>query len=303
MPIRETDVELPSGDDLCRAWLFVPEGARAPLPCVVMAHGFGLTRRSGLRELATPLAEAGYAVLVFDYRGFGDSGGTPRQLVSFRKQLEDWSAAIAFARARPEIDPDRIATWGFSLGAGHALTTGARDDRVKAVVAVAPMFDGLSSTLAAMRHWSPLTFLRIIGRALWDLVRAAFGLSPVTVPIAAPPGEIGLLTSADAYPGFQAMAASDFVYDIPARIALLFWTYVPGSLLKRFSRPILVLPSVVDAINPPGPTIRRASRCKSATIVELECEHMAIAVEPNRSRILAATRKLLSEHLPSGQIE
>jgi pimeloyl-ACP methyl ester carboxylesterase len=249
------------------------------------------------------LAEAGYAVLVFDYRGFGDSEGEPRQLVSFRKQLEDWSAAIAFACALREVAPDRIVTWGFSLGGGHALAAGARDGRVKAVIAVAPMFDGISSTLAAVRRWSPRTFLRIVTRALRDLVGAVFGRSPVTVPFSAPPGEVGLLTSPDAYPGYEAMAAPDFVIETPARIALLFWTYLPGLLLRRLAKPVLVLVSAVDAINPPGPTIRRAKRCRSATIVELDCEHMAIANEPNRSRVVASTLELLREHVPLGEVE
>ena len=268
-----------------------------------MAHGFGLTRRCRLRDFAVPFAEAGYAVLVFDYRGFGDSGGEPRQLVSFRKQLQDWRAAIAFARERPDVDATRVVTWGFSLGAGHALTAAARDDEVKAAVAVAPMFDGLSSTLAAMKRWSPMTFLRIAARGLRDLIRAASRLSPVTVPFAAPPGEVGLLTSPDAYSGYRAMVPDDFDYQTPARIALLFWTYLPGLLLRRFSRPILVLPSSIDAINPPAPTIRRANRCTSATLVELQCEHMGIAVEPHRTRILEATLEFLHSSLPSGEVE
>ena len=154
-----------------------------------------------------------------------------------------------------------------------------------------------------MKRWSPLTFLRIVVRGVHDLIRSALGRSPVTVPFAAPPGEVGLLTSPDAYPGYQAMASADFDYDTPARIALLFWTYLPGLLLRAFSRPILVLPSMIDAINPPRPTLRRAKRCESATIVELECEHMAIATEPHRRRILEATLRFLRAHLPSRQIE
>ena len=105
MSIRETDAELRSGDDVCRAWFFVPEEVQAPTPCIVMGHGFALTRRCSIRESAVAFAGAGYAVLLFDYRGFGDSGGVPRQLVSFRKQLEDWDAAIDFVRAQPK--PDR----------------------------------------------------------------------------------------------------------------------------------------------------------------------------------------------------
>jgi len=268
-----------------------------------MGHGFGLTRRCGLREIADTFAAAGYVVLAFDYRGFGDSGGNPRQVVSFRKQLEDWGSAIAFARAQPEVDSDRIVTWGFSLGAGHALTAASRDERVAAVVAVAPMFDGLSSTFAAVKRWSLMTFFRIAGRGVRDLIAAALGRAPVIVPIAAPPGELGLLTTEDAYPGYRAMAPADFDYGTAARIGLLFWTYLPGLRLRRFNRPILVMPSVRDEINPPGPTNRRTRRCPTAVVVELTCAHMEITVDPHRQRIIASTIEFLREHVASGKVE
>lgn len=268
-----------------------------------MGHGFGLTRRCSLHETAVAFSEAGYAVLLFDYRGFGDSGGVPRQLVSFRSQLEDWQAAIEFARAQPEVDASRIVTWGFSLGAGHALTAADRDEQVVAVVAVAPMFSGLSSTLAAMRWWSPLNFCRVIGRAAKDLIGSWFGRPPLMIPIAAHPGDLGLLTSPDAYRGYEAIVPSDFNYATAARIGLLFWTYLPGRLLRRFSRAILVLPSKIDKINPPGPTLRRARQCQSATIIELDCEHMEIAIEPHRSRIVRSTLEFLGQRVPSGQVQ
>jgi hypothetical protein len=123
------------------------------------------------------------------------------------------------------------------------------------------------------------------------------------VRLAAPPGELGLLTSPDAYPGYQAMVPPDFDYDTAARIALSFWTYLPGLRLRSFERPILVLPSTIDKVNPPGPTIRRAKRCKAATITELACEHMQITVEPHRSRIVASTLEFLQEHLPLREVE
>jgi pimeloyl-ACP methyl ester carboxylesterase len=296
---RRTDVAFESGDDVCRGWFMLPEGTDASVSCIVMAHGFGLTRRCKLHEFAVAFTKAGYAVLLFDYRGFGDSGGQPRQVVSFGRQREDWQAAIDFARSKPEVNPSRVATWGFSLGAGHALSVAADDGAVAAVVAVAPMFDGLSSTLAAARRWSPLNFLRVVGRALRDLAGACFGRAPTMIRIAGNPGDLALLTSPDAYPGYKAIVPSDFDFDVAARIGLLFWTYCPGLRLRRFTRPILVLPSRIDKINPPGPTMRRARHCKSGSIVELDCEHMEVAVEPQRSLVIRATLEFLSGCLPS----
>lgn len=303
MSVRQADLELPSGDDVCRAWYFLPDGAEAPIPCIVMAHGLGLTRHCGLRELAFAFASEGYAVLAFDYRGFGDSGGQPRQVISFSKQLADWQAAIDFARAQSDVDSSRIVAWGYSLGAGHALTAAARDEEVTAVVAVVPMFDGLSSTFSAVKRWSPGNFLRVIGRAAKDLLGSCFGRQPALVPLAAPPGELGLLTSADARPGYDALVPPNFNYGTAARIAVLFWNYFPGLRLRRFSRPILIFPSRIDQINPAGPTHRHARSCESATIVELDCAHMAALLEPQRSRVVRETLDFLTRCLGSGKVE
>src|ERR1700674_4620346 len=70
-------------------------------PCVVLAHGFAGTVDSGLLPYAERFAAAGLDALAFDYRHFGASEGDPRQLLSIPRQLEDYAAAIAFARSLP----------------------------------------------------------------------------------------------------------------------------------------------------------------------------------------------------------
>src|ERR1039457_2726126 len=77
-------------------------------PCVVLAHGWGGTVDSGLLPFAERFAAAGIDALAFDYRHFGSSDGEPRQLLSIPRQLEDYAAAIAFARSLDGVDPDRI---------------------------------------------------------------------------------------------------------------------------------------------------------------------------------------------------
>ena len=65
-----------------------------------MAHGFSLTRHDGLASYAERLAGARIAVLVFDHRYLGDSGGQPRQRFRKRDQLADWRAAVERLAAR-----------------------------------------------------------------------------------------------------------------------------------------------------------------------------------------------------------
>src|SRR5690606_39052866 len=73
--------------DECAACPSLLDGAVKP-PLVVMAHGFGGLKNCGLEPYAELFAEHGLAVLLFDYRGFGESEGTPRQLISPRRHVE-----------------------------------------------------------------------------------------------------------------------------------------------------------------------------------------------------------------------
>ncbi len=73
-----------------------------------MAHGFGAARALRLYAYAAVFARAGYAVVVFDYRGWGDSDGVPRHVLNIADQLDDWRAALDFTRSLPDVDPRRI---------------------------------------------------------------------------------------------------------------------------------------------------------------------------------------------------
>ena len=87
-------VSFDSGSDRCVAWLYLPEGPQ-PHPVIVMAHGLGAVKALRLGAFAERFQAAGYACLVFDYRYFGDSEGEPRELLSIRRQREDWRAAVS----------------------------------------------------------------------------------------------------------------------------------------------------------------------------------------------------------------
>ena len=115
------DVRFRSAGVDCAGWLYRPEGAGGDRPCVVLAHGFGGVKEGRLDAYAERFAAAGYVALVFDYRGFGASAGTPRQTVSMADQLEDYRAAMAAAARLPGVDPRRIVLWGVSLAGGHVL--------------------------------------------------------------------------------------------------------------------------------------------------------------------------------------
>lgn len=70
-----------------------------------MAQGLGGTIDAGPEPFAERFSEMGTCALVFDYRHFGTSDGEPRQLLSIRRELDDWIAALAHARSLPGLAP------------------------------------------------------------------------------------------------------------------------------------------------------------------------------------------------------
>jgi uncharacterized protein len=144
------DVTFDSHGTACAAWLYRPTGApgEGSPPVIVMAHGFAAIKVLRLDAYAERFAEAGYAVLVFDYRGWGDSAGQPRRVLDIRGQHRDWRAAVAHARQLEGVDSSRVVLWGTSFGGGHALRLAARDHDVAAVVAQVPHVSGPASAFS-----------------------------------------------------------------------------------------------------------------------------------------------------------
>ena len=128
------DITFESDGTACAAWLYRPAGADNP-PIVVMAHGIAAIRVLRLDAYAARFAEAGYAVVVFEYRGWGDSAGEPRRVLNIRAQQQDWRAAVAYARRIDGVDTSRVVLWGTSFGGGHALHLAAEDHDLAAVIA------------------------------------------------------------------------------------------------------------------------------------------------------------------------
>jgi dienelactone hydrolase len=134
--------------------LWYPRGLKSgyKLPAVILCH------------YASEIAAAGYIVLTFDYRGWGDSDSrlvikekmpemdesglitvrvqAIRELVDPFDQTEDIIHCIDFLSGEPGVDPDRIGLWGTSFGGGHVVYVAALDKRVKCIVSQVPSMDG-----------------------------------------------------------------------------------------------------------------------------------------------------------------
>ena len=161
--------------------------AGKPLPTVIMAHGWGGTAANFRRD-AIDLANAGYMVITFDYRGWGQSDGrivltsAPekkdgrrftaqveelREYIDPIEQTTDWFNVINWAMGEPLVDKNRIGLRGSSYSGGHVFYVAARDSRVKAIVSQVGAFD--SRRVIANEAETKLTYTEATQRARGEI--------------------------------------------------------------------------------------------------------------------------------------
>jgi len=256
MGISVREVEFLSHGTVIRAGHFKPEKSALKTvhgtPCIVMGHGLGGTRDAGLEPFARHFAEKGLHVLCFDYRCFGRSEGTPRQWVNVRRQLQDWEAAIAHARTLTGIDPARIATWGSSFSGAHAVAAAVADGRIAAVSAQGAMMDGLASLFNLLKQSGIGGVLKLSAYGMVDAVRGTLGLSRMTLPVVADPGQRGVLTTPDSRPGYLRITPPDWRNEITTSWALTLATYRPNLMTARLPCPALFCIATADVVVPPS---------------------------------------------------
>ncbi len=249
--MKRIDSDFTSEGTRCAAWLFMPQPSSeaTPPPIVVMAHGFGGQREMRLPAFAEHFASRGLAVLVFDYRCFGASDGSPRNWIDPRRHLVDWRAAIAHARSLPEVDGSRLGLWGTSFSGGHVLATAAALDGISAVVSQVP-FVGLDAGEAPSPSLGQS--LRMLGAGWFDLARNALGLSPYYVPIAGRPGELALLNAPDVVDAFRELVPPDSNWrnEAPARVMFQALRYRPLDDAADIDCPVLLVAAENDSLVP-----------------------------------------------------
>lgn len=116
------------------AWFIPAAAASGPAPAVAVLHGWGANADMML-PFADSLHAAGFAVLLVEARNHGRSDADGSS--SMPKFAQDLSHAVDALKARPEVDPARVAVVGHSVGAAAALLCAARRDDLAACVSLA----------------------------------------------------------------------------------------------------------------------------------------------------------------------
>ena len=287
--MSRTDLSFAAGSETCAAWHYPVAGAAGEGPIVVMAHGLSGTRRDRLGAFAERFSAAGVAALVFDHRGFGDSSGEP-DLFRPALQLEDWRAAISFARSLPAVDPERVATFGSSMGGGNALAAAAEDRRVAAAISQVPFLDIVSQAHRA----SP----RVTARMLLAAVRGEH------LPVVGSPEEAAPINAPGAEEGWRHVVAIGEDSRWRDRVSsrwLLGRPFRPIRHARRLHCPWLVCVGEADRVARPGPAIRAARRAPLGELCTYPgIDHFDVYDGPGHEAVVADEIAFLRQHLLGG---
>jgi uncharacterized protein len=285
--MRREDVTFMSATDTCAAWLYPAARSRSDgtFALIVMAHGLTGTRRDRLGPFAERFAQAGVAALVFDHRGFGDSGGAPDH-VDPTLQLEDWRAAIAFARSLDGVDKDRVATFGSSLGGGNALAAAAEDSAIAAVISQVPFLDRQTQAYRSTAS-----------------VQAAIEAAAASgdhLPAVGQPHEAAFINAPGAEAGWRYVVAigEDSRWRNRASAGWLLTGYSPIRHAETLHCPWLVCVAEGDNVALPGPAIA-AGRCapKGEVRTYPGVGHFDIYDGPEHEAVVADEVEFLRRHL------
>lgn len=132
-----------------------------PAPAIVQGPGWlGLKDAKLYERYHEALTDAGYLILVFDYRGFGDSEGE-RDLIDPLRQVQDWRNAITYLQTRPDVDPNLIGAFGSGgTGGGNAVYVAGIDERVRCTVCQVGIADGEDWLHRMRREYEWIAFLQ-----------------------------------------------------------------------------------------------------------------------------------------------
>jgi uncharacterized protein len=226
--------------------LWLPDAPPAErLPVLVACSGYQGLKSIHPARFARALVPHGYAVLSFDYRGFGRSDGERGRLVP-QEQVEDVRAAVSFLETRHEIDPERIALLGWALGGGVAIAEAASDERVRAVAACNAIGDGRRS-LRFMHD--DQTWARLLEHLADDRRRRTLaGRSALVHPFEA----VRLDAVTRGYVDAELYKAVGFGSDVTLEAIEALMRFRPEQEVERIApRPLLLVHGAANALHDP----------------------------------------------------
>jgi dienelactone hydrolase len=158
LTVSQSELTFQSGSKSIRLDAYLPESSDQSVPAVVALYGAG-GNVSGMERYAGTLAAQGFAVYLLHYfdRTGTESADKPAIMRNFPLWMKTLWDAVSFVETQPQVDRERIALLGFSLGAYLSLANSTIDPRVKVVV---EFFGGLPKEMKLfMRRLCPVLIL------------------------------------------------------------------------------------------------------------------------------------------------
>lgn len=214
----------------------VSTGGQLP-PVIVVASGYQGLKVIHPERFARALVPLGFAVLAFDYRGFGLSEGERGRLVP-QEWAEDVRAAVDRLSVCPDVDSSRIGLLGWGLGGGVVVSEAADDPRVGAVTAINAISNGWRATRRMHDDASWADLLRRIASDRGP--RSTAGRSEVTSPWDIV--RLDLDRNTDSYVGQELYKAPGFGAGVTLESADMLLRFRPEDAVHRLAgRPLLVV--------------------------------------------------------------
>jgi hypothetical protein len=260
---------------------------------VVLCHGYTGVKDLYLPDNARVLNGAGYVVLTFDYKGWGDSEGSRSRLAPYSR-VADVQAAVSFLGAQPEVDADRLGLYGTSYGGATVVWAAAIDARVKCAVSVVGIGNGTRWMRSVRR---PDEYCDLLARSAKDRVqRALEGRSEMVKreEILLPDRQSAELAAAARRNNPAAVG------EIPLEYIDDTAQFNPEWVVDRIApRPILFITTDDDRLVPPEESIQlhaRAGEPKKLVVLR-GFGHYQVYQEPAFSQVMRETVAWYGQHL------
>jgi dipeptidyl aminopeptidase/acylaminoacyl peptidase len=244
--MREASVDFYSEGVRLRGILRSPDEMSGSAPAIVQGPGWlGLKDAKLYLPYHEALTAAGFHVLIFDYRGFGDSDGD-RGILLPQMQLEDLQNAVTYLTTRDNVDADNLGVFGSGgTGGGNAVLLAAADRRVRVAVSQVPVADGEDWLHRMRREYEWQEFL-----ARLDADRKQRVLSG-TGELVHPREEIMVATPERKATNVKGDVDSRIPTSVPLRCAEAIMRYRPIDVVGLVApTPLLIIGVADDAVTP-----------------------------------------------------